>query len=243
MKGMGMKSGKGLEMGFSRTLHVSRNMTTAGLAALVMLVAGCGDEEKSEGSFGEIAKAIDKPTGELSKENAKDIALAFERASSSSASGAPVAATKRLQQAGSQSQSQPCPQGGKINVSASQSGDSAHVTYSYDHCCYSSASCCMDGGGEYYYATNGASVYSLCISMSLEYECGEVLSGGASYSACMGGDGWAYSVEIKGKTFAVTGTLRNGTGTLTVIDVNKEWTCTYSNYEGSCTSGSATVSF
>lgn len=238
-----MKLGKGLVWDGSRSLLVSRFVGTVGLTGLVGLVTGCGDEDKSGGgNFADIAKALERPTGELAKDNAKDIAVEFEKASSSSASGgSPVAASKRLL-AGS-SQSQACPNGGKINITADSNSDSAHVSYSYDNCCYSSASCCMDGGGEYYYATEGGSAYTMCISMSLDYDCGDILSGGASYSGCIGANGWTYSVEIKGKTFAVSGSLRNGSGTLTIVDAKTEWSCTYTNYEGSCKSGSTTVSF
>jgi hypothetical protein len=133
-----------------------------------------------------------------------------------------------------------CTVSGDISVNADSSGTSA--VFSYNDCCQA-AECCINGDGNYFYDTSAGAAYSTCVDFDIDYACsGQDVAMDVQY--CMGADGvQTYVVEISSGTFAVSGSMSAGTGTLTVRDANGTYTCTYTDYAGSCTDGTNTFDF
>jgi hypothetical protein len=187
-------------------------------------------------SYGAISDSISHPTGQLDKTNTANVAAEFEKIASSSAAG------RRIQGSSSANQEVSCPSGGKytVNVSGTQTAAQANVTY--DDCCYE-ASCCLNGGGVWYFSSDASTSYSYCGTYDISVSCGSD-SGAVKYEGCYGSDGiWTYVVHVSNKTYAVSGTYSNGTGTLKITAANGSWTCTYTNNSGTCTGASGDFSF
>ena len=211
---------------------LKRGMLVAALISTASFVVACGggkeeEEEPSGGSFDSAAKAIESPTGTLDESTAADVAMAFEQSLSGAPSGgereniAPVEAqTTELTGV--------C-DSGTITFEATQAGD---VTYAYNSCCVSG--CCIDGDGTAFVDTTGTATYTVCATFDMTYAC-DGTNASVSYSYCQGTAGLVYSVEVNGDTFTVTGSISNGTGTLEIIGENGTFSCTYTNYTGSCT--------
>ncbi len=199
-------------------------------ASFVMACGGGKDDEESSepsgGSFDAAMSAIESPTGTLDETTAADVAMAFEQSMASATGGerenaAPVEAqTTELTGV--------C-DSGTITFEGSQSGD---VTYNYNDCCITG--CCIDGNGTAFVDTTGTATYSVCATFDLTYAC-EGTNANVSYSYCQGAAGLVYAVEVNGDTFAVTGSIVNGTGTLEITGENGTFSCTYTDYTGSCT--------
>jgi len=213
-----------------------------GTLAVSFVLAACGSSDDnsksgSGGSYTAVASAIKNPTGTLSSDNAVSVAEAFEKIESG-------AAGRRLQGGSTQAQTQTCPSGGSYTVTANGSSSAGTADLKYDNCCYSQG-CCINGTGAFYYSTDStaASSYSVCGSYSLTLAC-ESDSGALNYQGCVGSSGeWIYVVTIDGKTYSVTGSYSDGSGTLTITDSKDTWTCTYSNGSGTCTGNSGGISF
>jgi len=216
--------------------------TIFGLGLSGLLWAGCGGDDEPKGPNGAarynaIAGSIANPTGTLDDTTAADVAREYEKISTTGAGG------RRVLQSQTQSTTISCPSGGTygISVSASQSGGVSTITY--DNCCYVDASCCFSGGGDMYYSVAAGAAYSYCASYSLSVACG-IASGSASYEGCFDTTGeWTYVIRVAGETFTVTGSLSSGSGTLSVVASNGSYTCTYTNYSGTCTGGSGSFRF
>lgn len=214
-----------------------RNLTVVVMA----MIAACGDDDdggkgggSGGGSYSAIADSIAKPTGTLSTSNAVDVAEEFEKNAVAGVGGG------QLKQA--QDQKISCPAGGSYTVSASGSQTSSRAEISYDNCCYT-AGCCIEGDADWYYAGQAGSTYSFCGDYDLQYACGGQTSS-LTYSGCQGTDGkWVLSVRVGDRTYAVSGTYRDGTGTLKITDSKGTWTCTYNKGTGSCTGGGSNFSF
>ncbi len=212
------------------------------LWAVVLGAAACGGDDGGNGemaggssemaggssSFTAIAESLATPTGTVDAVTAPDIALEFEKISSRE-----VEAKSRQKQA--QAQEMPCEAGGVIRYQGQGDADGVRSAFDYDNCCYEGG-CCLNGSGEWYFATQSAAAYSYCGEYDLVTSCsGAAVAHRTQYEGCVGADGaWVYVVRVNGESFAVTGTYRNGNGTLEVRGENGSFTCTYSNGSGSC---------
>jgi major membrane immunogen (membrane-anchored lipoprotein) len=204
-----------------------------GTLAVSFVLAACGSSDSnsksgSSGSYTAVANAVEHPTGTLSSGNVVSVADAFEKIESG-------AAGRRLQGGSTQTQTESCPSGGSYTVTASGSNSSGTADLKYDNCCYSEG-CCINGSGAFYYSTDSstASEYSICGSYNLTVACGSD-SGALNYQ---GSGEWIYVVTVDGKTYSVTGSYSNGSGTLTITDSKDTWTCTYTDHTGTCTGSS-----
>lgn len=209
------------------------------IGVVCALSFACGDDDGGGGgggggSYASIADSIAKPTGMLAQSNAVDVAKEYEKFSGTGAGG------DRIEKQ-TQNMKFTCPSGGSYSVNASGTQSNARAVVSYDGCCYA-AGCCMNGGADWYFATQGGTAYSQCGSYDLDYSCSGVTSE-LKYEGCMGSSGkWVYVVRLAGKTYSVTGNYKNGTGTLEITDAQGKWTCTYNKGSGSC-SGAGSFSF
>lgn len=200
----------------------------------------CGDDDKEGGggggSYQAIAGALENPTGTLDKGNAVEVADAFENLQEN---GAP-AGVRHAQQ--SQSQTVSCPAGGNYTVDATGDQSSARGVFDYNDCCYE-ASCCYNGSGNFFFSNDQSAAYSQCFDYNIVLSCdGE--DANVDYQGCLDSTGqMAYSVEISGKTFTVSGSYSNGSGSLTITDAAGTWTCTYTDGSGSCTGDGGTLEF
>lgn len=211
------------------------------MSLLCAVTAACGDDDKGgaggsgAASYSAIADRLAKPTGQLAANNAVNVAEEYEKVAltGSGGSGAKQA---------SQMQTFNCPAGGGYTITASGSQQSAQAVLDYNSCCYT-AGCCVEGDADWYFATQGGASYSQCGSYDIDYSCaGQSFS--LDYSGCLGSNGtWVYVVELGGKTFTVSGTYLNGSGTLEIKDATSTWTCTYNSGSGSCTGSRGNLSF
>lgn len=214
-----------------------RVSTLIGLGIVGHVTFACGGEENS---YEAIAAKFKKPTGTLDSSNALAVAEAYEASSGASN----LAGARRITQAVTQTQKIPCGTGGDITISveSSATGSSGSAEYSYNQCCYA-ASCCYDGGGTIYYAGSAGSL-EYCATYDLSLTCGTTIN--LNYAVCVDGSAaqgtYTYLVSVNDKTFAVSGTYRNGNGTLSIKDSTGTYTCTYSNGGGSC-SGTGSFAF
>jgi hypothetical protein len=211
-----------------------------GLMVVCGTAAGCGSGDEDKGDNGAaqinaISASIANPTGTLDNTTAVSVAQEYEKISETSAGAL------RLQSTSSASQTLSCPNGGTYSVNASGDQSNVQETLSYNNCCYEE-SCCFSGGGNWYFSTAGGNSFSYCGNYNLSLSCdGESLS--EKYSGCFSASGeWTYVVTVDSKTFAVTGSIYSGSGTLSISAANGSFSCTYTNYSGSCT-GSGSFSF
>jgi hypothetical protein len=215
------------------------------VASAIVVVVACGSEkeESKGGNYSGIADAVSKPTGTLSSDNASEVVRKYEAAAGSAAGGERREPDELTWRSTEQTQSQMCPYGGSINIGADSSGSAGHATYTYANCCLSASDCCINGGGDYFYATGAGATYTLCLSMDINYKCELLNNASASYRGCLGQTGWTYSLAVEGKSFSASGSSVKGTGTLTIVDSQVTWTCTMSNYAGTCTAGATNFTF
>jgi hypothetical protein len=206
-----------------------------GLAASALLLGACGggkDEEKPKaGSIDDISSAIESPTGTVSASTAADVAMAFEESG-----GVPTGSSRdQSQPIAAQDATVACDSSGDINVTADSGGESFDI--GYNDCCMT-AGCCINGDAQGFVDTSGTGTYSACYEYDLDYDC-DGTSASMEFSFCQSATGeMIYAIEVEGDTFAVSGYISNGTGTLTVTGENCSFTCDYTDYAGSCTSDS-----
>jgi hypothetical protein len=204
-------------------------LTSLFVVSSMALACGGGKKEEEAGppSLSELASAIESPTGTLDAGTAGDVARAFEESQ-----GVPTG--------GSRDQAAPlvaqdvegvCDTG-SISVDAASNGA---ATVDYNRCCI--AGCCIDGNATIAYDSSGSADYMMCADYDLSQSCDDGLSVDMQFTFCTGSDGTlTYAVEVNGDTFAVSGYISNGSGTLTVTGVNGSYTCQYTDYAGSCES-------
>lgn len=211
-------------------------LSFVGIGAICCSSGDGGGASSSPGSYTAISDSIAHPTGQLDKSTAGNVATEFEKVASSGAAG------RRIQQSQSATETVACPSGGDYTVQVTGSQTSGQANVDYNQCCYE-ASCCLDGGGVWYFASGGSSEYTYCGTYDIAMNCGTD-SGNIKYEGCVGTDGsWTYVVHVSGKTYSVNGTISNGTGTLEITAANGSWTCTYTNYTGTCTGTSGDFTF
>ena len=213
--------------------------TLVGFGLLGMVVFACGSEKEEETRpYDEIAAKLREPTGTLDSSNAVAVAEAFQASNGAST----LAGGRRITQAQAQGQRTPCTNGGDLTIIVhSSSAAATSAEYAYNECCYA-PDCCYDGGGTIYYAGSSIGQQEYCSSYDISLECLEQLVR-VQYSACFDGEGTGtFLIEVDTKTYAVSGSYFNGSGTLTIKDSKGTYTCTYSGREGSCT-GSGSFSF
>jgi hypothetical protein len=212
---------------------LKRGMLVAALISTASFVVACGGgkEEESEPSgpsMGSISKKIESPTGTVDATTAGEVAMAFEESM-----GVPTGGN-REEAVNAQSQELPgvC-DSGTITVDADSSGAGS---FAYNNCCI--ATCCIDGSGTVLYDTSGSGTYSICADYDISESC-DGLSIDVEFSYCVNSSGeMVYAIEVAGDTFAVTGSMSNGTGSLTITGENGTFTCNYTDYTGSCTDSS-----
>jgi len=176
----------------------------------------------------------------VSPTTAGKVGAEFSKVSSTEGLGA-VGGMREDDQVGaaSGSFSYSCAAGGSINANASGDQSSGRVDEHVDHCCQE-ANCCVDGSATIYYSQGGqsssdSSGYTYCMNIDVSGSCNSNAYA-ASYSGCIGLNGWVYNVDVDGHNYAVTGTYSSGSGTLTITGANGKWTCTYTSGAGSCSS-------
>lgn len=211
---------------------VSEWTSVASVIAVASLALACGggkkEEESGPPSLSELSSALESPTGTLDAGTAADVARAFEESQ-----GVPTG--------GSRDQASPivaqdvtgvCDTG-SISVDAASS---SAASVDYNSCCI--ADCCIDGNATIAYDTSGSAGYSTCADYDLSQTC-EGVRVDMQFTYCMSAEGTLiYSIEVNGDSFAVSGYISNGSGTLTVTGANGSFTCEYTEYAGSCTSSS-----
>lgn len=206
----------------------------ATLASAAGLVGGCGKKDEPA-SMDDITGAIESPTGTVEASTAVDIGYAFEESM-----GVPSAGQRDADVVMAQSTNVSCTVSGNISVDADSSGESAEVAY--NNCC-EAASCCIDGVASVFYDASGSGTYQTCADYDLSYDC-EGLSTDLAFSYCLSAEGvLIYVIEISGDTFAVSGSMVGGTGSLTITGENGTFTCDYTDYTGSCTGTGGTFTF
>lgn len=204
------------------------------LASAACLVGACGKDEPEPASMDELTGAIESPTGTVEASNAADIGRAFEESM-----GVPSAGQRDAEVVRAQSSDLSCTVSGNISVESSSS-ESAEVAY--NNCC-EAADCCLDGVASVFYDASGSADYSICADYDLSYDC-EGLNTDLAFSYCLSAEGlMTYVIEISGDTFAVTGSMSGGNGSLTISGENGTFTCDYTDYAGTCTGNSGTFSF
>lgn len=218
---------------------LKRGMLVLALISTASFVVGCGggkeeEKEPSGPSMGSISKKIESPTGTVDATTAGDVAKAFEESMGLPTGGereAPLVAQ-------SQELTGVC-DSGTITVDADSSGNGS---FAYNNCCI--ATCCIDGEGTILYDTSGSGTYSVCADYDINESC-DGLDIDVQFSYCVNSAGeMVYAIEVQGDTFAVTGSMSNGTGSLTITGENGTFTCNYTDYTGSCTdSAGGTFSF
>lgn len=209
-----------------------RTVLVAALISTASFVAACGggkeEEEPAGPSMGSLSKKIESPTGTVDATTAGEVARAFEESM-----GVPTGGNReQAVSAQSQELTGVC-DSGTITFDADSSGS---ASFDYNNCCIST--CCIDGSGTVLYDTSGSGTYSVCADYDISESC-DGLSVDVEFSYCVNSSGeMVYAIEVAGDTFAVTGSMSNGTGTLTVTGENGTFTCTYTDYSGSCTDSS-----
>lgn len=222
-------------------LKTRHSLVLASLTVAASLLGACGGgkeeaEEPKGGSLEAISKAIESPTGTVSEETVGDVARAFEESN-----GIPSGGSRdELSPVVAQTQTIACDASGDIAIDAESSGES--FTFDYNDCCMT-AGCCINGEGEGFMDTSGSGTYLGCYSFDIDYDC-DGLSATYDFSYCQSATGdITYSIEIEGDNFAVSGSITNGTGTLTITGENGTWTCDYVEYAGTCTGDGGTFTF
>lgn len=217
-----------------------RSLTRSSLLLGTLVIAACGGDGDGGGkaakggqSFDAITSAVQAPTGTVDETTAPDVAAEFEKIGQSSAA--------KQKQAGSQDVA--CPNGGSIRTSAEGSGNNVRSELVYDNCC--SEGCCSDGSALTYVSGSETAEYAYCATYDLTYSCAEEDENTrVVYEGCAGNDGsWIYAVRVGGKSYAVTGSYSNGNGTLEVTGENGHFSCTYTEYSGSCTGDAGSFDF
>lgn len=205
------------------------NLSCIGSALILVLGCGGDDDDKGGGggSYEAVAESIANPTGTLDATNARGVAEEFEQLSTANPGG-----TRQLQ-AQSGSTTIPCSGGGDITATGSGSQSSGSVVAVYNACC--EGGCCTDGTADTHVSAAGDATYTACISYDITAECAGV-STSVQFDGCIGASGsFVYVIDIEGQTFAVTGAVSSGTGTLEITGANGTFTCTYADYAGTCT--------
>lgn len=222
--------------GDMRNMKNSIGLVSVSVAAVFAFV-GCGGSGSGSGSNGSglsgdslesISNAIASPTGTVSADAAPEIARAFEESQ-----GIPTGAERDGGKViTAQDFAYECDGGGSIDFNFSDDG--LQSEFIYNRCCVL-ADCCIDGTGSTFSEEAGSLSY--CSAFNIDYDCGgENFS--LNYASCVDEDfNITYAIEIEGETFAVSGSLFNGTGSLTITGVNGSWSCEYTEYSGSCASG------
>lgn len=208
------------------------------LAISLGLVA-CGDGDggskgKASGgqSYAAILDAVNKPSGTVSADTAPEIASEYEKITGAGA-----------KQKQAQNHSQSCTNGGTISIVAEGNQSAAKSVIDYDNCC--EGACCLDGGGTWYFSNEQGSDYLYCGNYNIAISCDSADSDTTmQYEGCVGTNGsWTYAVRVNGESFAVTGSYYDGNGTLEVTGANGSYSCTYTNYTGSCTGSNGSFEF
>jgi hypothetical protein len=211
-----------------------------------MIAAGCGggDDNKPSGgggSYAALANQIAHPTGTLAASNATAVADAYAKEK-----GLGTAGGRRLESTSAAGSQQACPAGGNLTVNVdSRSQSSAHVTETLNNCCYT-AGCCSSGSADMYYSGGSAASGQYCMNFNLTATCGGQTAIAEKFSYCINGGKMQFLVTVDGKSFAVSGSYGNGSGSLEITSANGTFSCTYSSnggtVTGSCT-GSGTFNF
>ncbi len=204
------------------------------------LAIGCGsDDDKDSGaqarSFADVSAEIQQPTGTVDATTAGPVAQEFGTMSTASLAGSrDYASTQTAEEA--------CDAGGTVTASGTGNDSSGNVSMRYNDCCYT-ADCCYNGTGNMIYSDANGSDFSVCFDYDVAATCeGQSLT--VDYAACMQSDGsLAYSIEVAGETFTVSGYYSDGNGQLTIRGANGTWDCTYTNDSGTCTGTGGEFSF
>ena len=209
---------------------LKRGMLVAALISTASFVVACGggkeEEESGPPSLGEMASAIESPTGTLDGTTAADVARAFEGSRSVPTGGEREQANPFV----AQSATVAC-ESGSFTSNADSSGEAGEVDY--NACC--NAGCCTDGTAVFAFDTSGTGAYTFCYDYDVTSSC-EGVSVSLDFTYCSGAMGLIYAIEVEGESFAVSGSgTSNGTGTLTITGENGTFTCNYTDYTGSCT--------
>lgn len=212
-------------------------MLVSGLASCACLLMACGggdDKETKEegggssgGSLESITGALESPTGTLDESTAADVAMAFEESMGAPAGGGRDGANP----ASAQDTSVACTNGGDLTANANSDGTA--VSVDYNDCC--EATCCLNGSLTTFTDTSGTATYSTCVDYDISASC-DGIDGTYSFQYCQGAAGLVYAIEVNGDTFAVSGSMSNGTGSLSITSANGSFTCEYTDYTGTCTS-------